>query len=87
MTDRDDGAVAAHHGGLGRVVARDEDPGDGLRASVGRHGQHPPYRSHLPVERELTHEERVLVGLGRDGARRGQDADGDGDVEGGSVFA
>jgi hypothetical protein len=56
MADRNDGAIAAHDGRLGRILARHEEPGDGVGARVGSHGQHAAHRAYATVEGQLADE-------------------------------
>jgi hypothetical protein len=86
MSNRDDGTTT-HHRGFGGVLPGHEQTGDGALSGIGGHGQHAAHGTHAPVEGQFAHEHRSLVHLWRDGARGGQDADGDGNVEGGPVLA
>jgi hypothetical protein len=87
MTDGNDGAVAANDGRFGGVLSRDEQARNGLRTRVGRHRQDAAHRSDGAIEGQLTHEQRIVIHLGRQNPCRRENADRDGHVEGSAVLA
>ncbi len=76
-----------HDGGLGDVVGGDDQP-RALRLSGGEgDGQHTGDGTHGAVEGELAHGQELVHVVAGDLLGGGEDGEGDGEVEGGSLFA